>query len=101
MPSKPASAWIRFLLTRAGAGAGLGFAAAALLVASPATGLLQLIGSADAVYAGPGMIGLAFASLSATAFLATALALGSVEGGVSGGRPVAVRAVVRQPPRRT
>jgi hypothetical protein len=91
--------WTRFLLTRAAAGAGLGLAAAVLIVASPSTGLLQLF-VADAGLAAPGLIGLAFAALSAAAFLATSLAIGDGDGG-GPGRPVRapVPARVRRPPR--
>ena len=96
-------AWSRFLLSRAAVGAAVGACGAALLVASPATGLLPLLAAGDAGYTGPGLLALGFAGLSSAAFLATALAIGMGDQppGPSHGRPVKVRAAVRRLPRRT
>lgn len=99
----PGADWSRFLLSRAAVGAALGAGGAALLVASPATGLLGLLAADDGVLAGPGLLALGFAGLSSAAFLATAFATGWGDGGPGSAvrRTPPVRVTVRPPPRRT
>jgi hypothetical protein len=101
MPSRsdPISAWKRFLLGHAAMGGGLGLIGGAVLLASPALGIVPLMQDVDTALTAASLVLLAFGGLTAAAFLATAMAATADRAG-PGSRgqpqPLPVRVATRQ-----